>query len=265
MNKSFQVVLIWLTVLIVISCNIYVYLQPGSELRTAEIMDLHPNLLMPASYTSGIWIFIFLLHILHASYSTYIYFRKTAAWDALSVLTENMNRWFILVGALNVSWVLTWHNQSYGLSLILITALYAALIAAFARLTISERTLQLTYFQHVSLETPFIIYIAWVTFVWLSNLTVYLYSIGQVELVSNSLGYTVSMIILVIVQALVQAFYFKRPAFAAVIVWALIGIYVQQYNGNFSEVSYVALGAILCCLIASVISFWRKRALLYVR
>ena len=265
MDKSLQVILIWLTVVVVISCNIYVYLQPGSELRTAEIMNLNPNLLMPASYTSGIWIFIFLLHILHASYSTYIYFKRKGAWDSLSVLTEKMNRWFLLAGVLNVGWVLTWHNQYYGLSLVFITGLYVTLIAAFARLTISERTLQLTYFQHVSLETPFIIYIAWVTFVWLSNLTVYLYSIGQVELVSNTLGYTISMIILATILAFVQAFYFKRPAFAAVIVWALTGIYVQQYDGDFSEVGYIALGAILCCLVASVISFWKKRALLYVR
>ncbi|MDA3615328.1 hypothetical protein [Polluticaenibacter yanchengensis] len=265
MKRTFQVVLIWLTVLIVISCNIYVYLQPSNELTTSQILDLHPNLLMPASYTSGIWIFIFLLHILHASYSTYIYFRKTETWCPLSVLTEKMNRWFLLAGLLNVGWVLTWHNQQYGWSLFFSSALYLTLMAAFARLTKSERTLQLTYFQHVSLETPFIIYIAWLTFVFLSNLTVYLYSIGQVELVSNSLGYTVSMIILATILALIQAFYFKRPAFAAVIVWALIGIYVQQHNGSFSQVGYIALAAILLCLVASVISFWRKRSLLYVR
>lgn len=261
MPRFWYIILNWLALLLVLVVNYLAVSLPINGQTPAEVSAKYPNLFVPAGFTFSIWGIIYLLHFLHAAYSTYILMHPVRSENAVGILTKKLNPLFWLACLFNCGWLMAWHYNYAGLSVFVMGGLFMVLLQAFRIISKTEKTLNLGYFEHVSLETPFIIYFSWINVAILANLSAWLVSTGWP---TNEMWNWLSSCIMITWATGVGVWLslsWQRPAFTAVIAWALIGIYANhaetnQYVGNF------ALAGIVLCGISAVIAFWHKRKLL---
>jgi benzodiazapine receptor len=257
-----QLILNWLALVLVITVNALANLLPINGYSTAELSAKYPNLFVPAGFTFGIWGFIYLLHILHVGYSTYILSSEHRTASPIGKLTQKINPWFRLSCIINSAWIFAWHYEQVLLSVLIMIALLLTLLVVFRIITISERTLALGYLEHISLETPFIIYLSWINVAIIANTTALLVSKGFQNTVDGATIWSCTMIIVAMLVGVAMSMKWHRPAYTAVIMWALIGIYAA-HGSEQPAIGYVAIGAIVICLLSAAAGFWYKRKLLF--
>jgi len=118
----------------------------------------------------------------------------------------------------------------------------------------------LTYLEHVTLETPFIVYFSWVTFLYMSVIASFIAASGWK---GGPLPPVAWCCILIAAGTMISVWLSrKRPAFSMVYIWAIIGIYVLR-RVDYPMIGYVCLAACAVCLVASAIGFWSRRKVLF--
>jgi benzodiazapine receptor len=262
MSRTQQIVLNWITLILVITVNALANILPINGITTAEVSARYPNLFVPAGFTFGIWGFIYLLHILHVGFSTYILVSPHRTASPIGALTQKINPWFWLSCVLNSCWILAWHHHHVLLSVVIMIALFFTLMVVFRIITISERTLALGYLEHISLETPFIIYLSWINVAMIANITALLVSNGWQGGGIEPYIWSCIMIGVATIIGVWMSVKWHRPAYTAVIVWSIIGIYANQSAAN-ATIGYAAIAAIVICLLSAAAGFWYKRKLLF--
>lgn len=260
MPKYPLVLINWLALLAVLAVNILSVVLPLNELQADQISALYPNLFVPAGFTFAIWGFIYLLLIAHVIFCTRAMRQPHLAEGPVGQLIKRIHPFFIATCLFNSGWLLAWHYLHIGLSVLIMLALFSALLAIFHHISQSEKTHSLNYVQHVTLETPFIIYFAWISVALIANISGYLVSIGWQGAPLE--GWVWSCIMLGIAGAIGAwlSIYWRRPAFTAVIVWGLFGVYSAQANKH-EMIGYAALASMSICIVSAGIGFWQKRSL----
>lgn len=259
MSKTISICLNWIFLLATLLVNALANSLPINGLNTAEVSARYPNYFVPAGFTFGIWGFIYLLLILHVVYSTYILVHKKRCVNCIGDLVNKINPLFRITCLLNISWLLAWHYLQVSLSVLIMIALFITLLKIFSLITIADREIKLGYMEHISLETPFIIYFSWIAVALIANITAMLVSLGWAP--ANDTTWACVMIGVAGIMGISLSIFWHRPAYTAVIIWALIGIYIKQ-----AEVGSIALTAVITagtCLLAAGFGFWIKRKLLF--
>jgi len=139
-------------------------------------------------------------------------------------------------------------------------ALFVTLLMIFRIITKADRDIALGYMEHISLETPFIIYFSWIAVALLANVTALLVSQGFTP--ANESTWASIMILVAGIIGVVLSLFWRRPAYTAVIIWAFIGIYSKQADKS-AMVANTAIVASFCCLAAAGVGFYYKRKLLF--
>lgn len=261
MPRTLYIVLNWLAVLLVVGVNFLAVDLPLNGQTPSDVSAKYPNLFVPAGFTFSIWGFIYLLHFLHAGYSTYILMHAGRSANPVGTLTKKLNPLFWLCSVLNISWLFAWHYNFPGLSLLVMCALFTVLLQAFRILSKTEKLVSLGYFEHVSLETPYIIYFSWINVAILANLSAWMVSMGWL---TSEFSNTLSSCLMIAWATGVGVWLslsWQRPAFTAVIMWAFIGIYANHASTN-NYVGIASMAGIVLCAISAIIAFWNKRKLL---
>lgn len=259
MLKSVTITLNWVFLIAVLAVNFLANALPINGYNTAQVSAMYPNLFVPAGFTFGIWGFIYLLLLLHVIYSTYILTHEKRCINSIGKLVHQLNPLFWLTCILNISWIFAWHFLYVGLSVLIMTGLFATLLKIFGIITIADRDIQLGYMEHISLETPFIIYFSWIAVALIANITAFLVSIGWI---GNQIVWACIMIVVAGLIGIALSLFWHRPAYTAVIIWGIIGIYSKQKSGSFS-IAATAIATSLACFLAAGFGFWMKRKLLF--
>jgi hypothetical protein len=133
---------------------------------------------------------------------------------------------FILSGVFNVVWLFLWHYDQIVLSVALMFALLATLIAIYLRLGIGKSSATLK--EKVCVHLPFSVYLGWITVATIANVSSALVSIqwDGFGLASDTWAVLVIAVALLITLAVIATR--KDIAYSLVLVWALIGIAVNQ-------------------------------------
>jgi translocator protein len=260
MSRVVTIAVNWIMLTLTLTVNGLANALPINGYDTGQISDMYPNLFVPAGFTFGIWGFIYLLLALHATYSTYILSHKNRSDNAIGSLVKRINPLFWLTCIFNTGWILAWHHLFIGLSVAIMIALFLTLLQIFRIITIADREIALGYMEHISLETPFIIYFSWIAVALIANITALLVSQGFTP--ANQNTWCCIMIIVAAMIGVVFSLYFRRPAYTAVIIWALIGIYSKQAVRS-ELIATTTISSIVACFTAAVIGFWFKRKLLF--
>ena len=260
MPKNLIITLNWLMLILTLTVNALANILPINGYTTEAVSDMYPNRFVPAGFTFGIWGFIYLLLILHVLYSTYILNHSKRIANEIGVLVRKINPLFWLTCLLNMAWMLAWHLLLMWLSVIIMIALFGTLLMIFKLITIADREIALGYMEHISLETPFIIYFSWIAVALIANITAFLVSQGFSP--ANQSVWACIMIVVAALIGIALSVFWHRPAYTAVILWGLIGIYSKQSPGS-DLIGTTAIAAMLACLAAAVFGFWHKRKLLF--
>lgn len=198
-----------------------------------EVSDSLPNAFTPAGLTFAVWGPIFLGLAVFAVYQA-LPAQRGPRLDRLF--------WaFLLANLLNAGWLLAFQSLRYGLSVVVMLALLGSLVWLY----VSVRDLPPHGAEVWTLQLPVSLYLAWISVATMANITAYLVSAG---VTGGLLGLSAATwsAVLVVIAALLGTFFlwrFRDVAFAVVLAWAFLGVYLAR-----PEVLTVTVGVVLALL-----------------
>ena len=200
---------------------------------TAEISDANPTLITPAGYVFSIWGVIYIL------LGIFVIFQALPSQKGKGY-QEKIGWLFVSSCVLNIAWLFLWQFEYLSLSVVLMFLLLATLIAIYLRLDIGKSMVSLR--EKLAVHVPFSVYLGWITIASIANVAVTLVSAGWDGFgISHEMWATLIIIIAVLITLLVIATR-KDAAYGLVIIWALLGIGVEQ-SGNQNVVTTTEMGA----------------------
>ena len=212
---------------------------------TGDVINRDPTLFLPANWVFGIWGLIYAALALFVIYGLLPGGRRNERLRRIGPL-------FLISCAANCAWLFSWHWERLTLALVTIVALLLALLLIYLRLhrggaarTVGER---------LCLRWPFSVYLAWVSVATIANATIVLDRGGWQ---GGGLAPAAWTAILLVIGGVLAAFVGSRgdAPFAAVFVWAFVGIAVRQ-----RDTLPVMLAAWLIAILAAVVvlyALWR--------
>ncbi len=218
---------------------------------TGEISDLYPTLITPAGYVFSIWGVIYTLLLVFVVFQALPRQREKPFLQEISFL-------FVLSGLLNVLWLFLWHYDQIALSVLLMFALLATLIAIYLRLQIGRSTLPLK--EKLCAHLPFSVYLGWITVATIANVATALTAINWDGFGISNDTWAVLVIIVALAITLTVIITRRDVAYSLVLIWALVGIIVKQTE-NQSVVITAAASAIIItvALVAMTVGSRLKR------
>jgi benzodiazapine receptor len=211
--------------------------------NTAEISNANPTLITPAGYVFAIWGII------------YVLLGMFAIFQALPSQKEKEYKkkigWlFVLSSVLNIVWLFLWQYEILSVSVVLMFLLLATLIAIYLRLNIGKSTVSLR--EKMAIHVPFSVYLGWITIASIANVSVFLVSENWDGLGINPETWATLIIIVALAITVLVLATRRDIAYGLVIVWALIGIGVNQ-SGNQSIVTLTEASAIIVLLALAAV------------
>ena len=189
----------------------------------ARISSAFPTLITPAGFTFSIWSVIFVLLIAF----TIAQFIPSISVLHRRALIRAVGGWYFAVFACMVFWTLVWHQYQVGLALFFIAGLLLSLAVLFARLWQVRKQLAQTYLYGVS-YVAFSLFLGWASVAFTLNVSVWLVSIEWDQWSVTSGSWAAGALTLLFLVTYLFVEHHKALAFAAAVLWALLGIYVQQ-------------------------------------
>jgi len=211
---------------------------PFNQLTQADLGELYPVLITPATYVFSIWGLIYLALIAFIIYQALPNFRENPAVKAVGIL-------FAVSSLFNILWLFFWHYQRIGWSMIIMLLLLATLIMVYLR--IGAVTTEKSLYDRLLVKYPFSLYLGWITAATIVNFNVLLFDIGWLGIGAGGVFFTILMIAIAALVAL-AVFYLRQDfIYTAVFVWALIGIGVRHGSDRvlLTIVAWFAAAAIV--------------------
>jgi benzodiazapine receptor len=211
---------------------------------TGEISDAYPTLVTPAGYVFSIWGLIYALLAAFVVFQALPSQKQKPFQNQIGVL-------FILSSVFNVVWLFLWQYEYITLSVILMFALLATLIAIYLRLNIGRQSVSTR--ERLAVHLPFSVYLGWITIATIANVAAALVSIGWDGFGLSAETWAVAIIIVALIITLSVVFIRRDVAYSLVVIWALAGIAVEQsaYQ-NIVTTAEVSLAIIAVALAATI-------------
>ncbi len=197
---------------------------PLNGKTTGELSAMYPNWFVPAGVTFSIWGVLYLLMLSYVALR--IYKRNTP--------DDGVESAYMLTALFNGSWIIAWHYEWMGTSLLIMGGLLATLIG------ISHQMGQAVNRTHWLTRLTFGMYLGWILVATVANVTAALVDWGWggwgidgkiwaavLVGVSSLIGLTVKRI-------------FDNPYILISVIWALVGIMIRQVGGPAEVVIYSA-------------------------
>jgi hypothetical protein len=220
-----KIIITWLLFIGVIAMNALANILPINGYNTGQVSAFYPNTFVPAGFTFSIWGIIYLLLLSYTIGFTY-YSIKGQQHPKAFIFIEHINTYFLLTCIFNMSWIVAWHYLQIELSVVIMLLFLITLIQLFLKSTTMSGTLTST--QKFILQTPFIVYLGWISVATIANITALLVAYNWTAFTIAPIYWSATMILIAIVLAILMLKNFKTIPFALVVAWALWGIYNAQ-------------------------------------
>jgi benzodiazapine receptor len=208
---------------------------------TGALSDGISNLFVPAGLTFSIWGVIYLFLLLFAVFQSRGLFRagQNAPAGVLRI------GWlFVLSSAANIGWLLLWHYELVGLSMIAMLVLLGSLLAMYVRLgTGRTRT---SSAERWLLRVPFSLYVGWITVATIANATAFLVTIGWNGFGLPPEAWAVAVVVVAALVTLAVLLTRRDAAYGLVVLWARAGIALKR-SGDATSASQVVFVAAIAC------------------
>jgi hypothetical protein len=244
----------WVLFLGVIAVNALANILPINGYNTGQISAFYPNAFVPAGFTFSIWGVIYLLLLSYTIGFTY-YTLKQEQYPKAFALIERINIYFLLTCVFNMSWIVAWHYLQIELSLVIMLLFLITLIQLFLKSNTIARDLTLT--QRFILQTPFIVYLGWISVATIANTTALLVAYKWTALSIAPVYWSASMILIAIVLAALMLKKFKAVPFALVVTWALWGIKASQ-GSVYPLIQSITSVSVACLFVMIAITLIKR-------
>ncbi len=245
--------LAWLNLagfLLMVVVNYLANALPINNLDTGQLSDRYPNLFVPAGFTFSIWGLIYLL------LAAFVFFSLKQAITGRQVFPafKTTGLLFFLTCLANTGWIFAWHYEQLFLSLLLMLTLLVLLIIIYQRLT--SRPYEEKQHDRFPARLPFSLYLAWISVATVANTSAVLVGYGWTGFGLSPQFWTVTVLTLITILALVFVLKKKDLLFGLTAVWALSGILYKRVQDTASAdraVETAVVAALLIILVALVV------------
>ena len=255
-----KIIITWLLFVGVIAVNALANILPINGYNTGQVSAFYPNAFVPAGFTFSIWGIIYLLLFSYAIGFTY-YTLKQEQFPKVFAFIERINNYFLLTCVFNMSWILAWHYLQIELSVVIMLLFLITLIQLFLKSNLMANALTTT--QKFILQTPFIVYLGWISVATIANITALLVSYKWIPLSIAPVYWSAAMILIAILLAVLMLKKFKAVPFALVVAWALWGIYNAQGAAAplLARLTAVGIGVLFSAVLFRFIQNLRENSM----
>jgi hypothetical protein len=249
-----KIIITWVLFLGVIAVNALANILPINGYNTGQISAFYPNAFVPAGFTFSIWGVIYLLLLSYTIGFTYYTLKQEQNPKAFALI-ERINIYFLLTCVFNMSWIVAWHYLQIELSLVIMLLFLITLIQLFLKSNTIARDLTLT--QRFILQTPFIVYLGWISVATIANTTALLVAYKWTALSIAHVYWSASMILIALLLAVWMLLKFKAVPFALVVTWALWGIKASQ-GSVYPLIQSITSVSVACLFIMIAITLIKR-------
>jgi benzodiazapine receptor len=212
---------------------------------TAQVSDLYSNPFTPAGYVFAIWGIIYTLLLVFVIY-------QALPKQKAKPFQKQIGALFLLSSVFNVVWLFLWQYNYITISVVVMFALLATLVAIYLRLGIGKSTAPLT--EKLAVHLPFSVYLGWITVASIANVAAALVSVGWSGFGLSAETWAIAAMGIALIVTLMVIAFRRDIAYSLVLVWALSGIAVKQsMYPNIVFTAEVAIAAILVTLALSLL------------
>lgn len=218
--------------------------------NTAAVSNKYPTLITPAPYVFTIW---GVIYVLLGIFVVYQALPKQKNNDFI----RKIGWLFVLSSILNMVWIVVWQFEYLTVSVVIIIAYLLSLIAIYLRLNIGRAKVRAS--EKLAVHVPFSVYLGWLSIATIANITVVLVANSWDGFGVAAETWAVIVAALVLVLTMLMLGIRKDLAYALVVIWAFVGISVNQTNANVVLATQVGAVIAAVALLATVGSMAIKR------
>lgn len=235
-----------LTAVIILVATLYINFLGGTgginNISTGEVSGMYPALFTPAGSTFAIWSLIYLLNI------AFMAVKVSASFKGEGQPNDKLLKLFIGICLVNTGWIFAWHYQQMEVSVVLMLGLLVLLIKAFIETQQAEQK----SIANTIIKANFSIYLGWICVATIANISALFIEWGVAHHTMTAMILTLVVISVATLLAVWQLITFKNGWYAAVIVWALYGIYKARIAEFSTMTEYVAWAAVIAMVLVLV-------------
>ncbi len=212
---------------------------------TAEVSNANPTLITPAGYTFAIWGIIYILLGIFVIY-------QALPSTRLQTFHHKVGWLFVLSSIFNILWIFAWQYELLPISVVLIFLLLASLILIYLRLDIGRSRVSRN--ERLAVHLPFSVYLGWITIASIADVAATLVSVNWNGFGISAESWAILIILIALVIASLVAYIRKDIAYELVIIWAFLGIAVNQ--GAHQAIQVLLLASIVVVIIVLAASIF---------
>lgn len=212
---------------------------PINGKTTGQLSDLYPNLFTPAGITFSIWGVIYFLVLV---------FVMVQLMTGNQKLVASIGWAFVISSVFNALWILAWHYERTGLSVLIMLGLLASLV--FINQQLSGMPFSIT-------KLAFGIYLGWICIATIANITAMLVSYNWGGLGIPAETWTILLIATGTIITIATMYRLHNPYLALAVIWAFAGIIIKRQADYQTIVIASAAGMIIVAVFA-ILLFFRK-------
>lgn len=224
--------------------------------QTNEVSDIYANLFVPAGFIFSIWGVIYLLLVVFLLRAFMVIRPKKPALKA-GVMSRVLML-FSVSSLLNAAWLLAWQYQVLWLSVLVMVGLLVTLI----RIVNLLHGQKMSRSEYALVRVPFSVYLGWISVATIANVTAWLVSLGWDGFGLSDGVWTVVMLVVGALVAVVTALARRDPLYIAVFVWAYFGILFKHVSASGFGAEHlevvVGLAILMPVLIITTIQLVRE-------
>lgn len=224
---------------------VMLFLNYLSATDVGMIADQDQVIIQPAGYVFSIWGIIYLLLFIWL-------IRLFIVNDDKDTIYDHLGYWPVANFILNGMWIIAFTQELKLFSVIIILALLVTLLVIYKRIM----KFQTHWFDRV----PFSVYFAWGTVATIVNIVDWVNDLGIEEILTlNEYQWTLILLVIATVIALVVALVNMDWLYPIVFVWTYVGIIIENENQLFLLTIVAAMGIVFQVLGSTIVIFEKIR------
>jgi len=212
---------------------------PINGKTTGQLSDLYPNLFTPAGITFSIWGVIYFLLLV------FVFVQLKADNQKL---VASIGWAFVISSVFNALWIVAWHYERTGLSVLIMLGLLASLI--YINQQLSGMPFSIT-------KLAFGIYLGWICIATIANVTALLVSINWGGFGISAEIWTILLIAVGAAVTIITMYRLHNPYLAIAVIWAFAGIIIKR-QADYQSIVIAVLAGMLLVVLFAVLLFFRK-------